>query len=507
MDAMKNLRKWMKHHPIRSKRALEILPGTISWFLILFPVWGSFVIPDVVAYYIIAFSVYWFYRSITTAFMAILGYFKLQTFQIYDWMGDVKNFPDYRSVHHIIVIPTYKEPLQTLKRTLDKLSEQTFPIKNIHIMLSFEDREGEVAREKAAELQENYGSVFGHLWVTYHPDLPGEVKGKSSNTSWGAKEAKRLLVDAEHINIDYVTITSEDADALLHPSYFACLTYHFLDNPARYTTIWQGILMFYNNIWKVPLLVRVFSSSATVMNLAIVARKDRLINFSTYTASLKMIDKIGYWDTDVIPEDWRLFFKAFFALDGKVSVDPIFLPIMADAAEAEGVWHTYTNQYEQVKRWAWGVSDTPYIVSKWVMAETIPFWEKTIRVFRVLEDHFLWPVNWFAITIGALLPPLLNKDFSRTIIGKTLPQVTSGILTLCLLALLVMIILNSKLRPRRSERSIPVISFVLEALEFVTLPVVGFFFSAIPGIDAHTRLMLGKYIEYKVTEKVTPNSE
>jgi hypothetical protein len=34
------------------------------------------------------------------------------------------------------------------------------------------------------------------------------------------------------------------------------------------------------------------------------------------------------------------------------------------------------------------------------------------------------------------------------------------------------------------------------------LPIAGFFFSALPGIDAHTRLMLGKYIQYKVTEKV-----
>ena len=34
------------------------------------------------------------------------------------------------------------------------------------------------------------------------------------------------------------------------------------------------------------------------------------------------------------------------------------------------------------------------------------------------------------------------------------------------------------------------------------LPIIGFFFSALPGLDAHTRLMLGKYIEYKVTEKV-----
>jgi hypothetical protein len=34
------------------------------------------------------------------------------------------------------------------------------------------------------------------------------------------------------------------------------------------------------------------------------------------------------------------------------------------------------------------------------------------------------------------------------------------------------------------------------------MPIAGFFFSALPGLDAHTRLMLGKYMEYKVTEKV-----
>ena len=217
-----------------------------------------------------------------------------------------------------------------------------------------------------------------------------------------------------------------------------------------------------------------------------------------------MIDEIGYWDTDVIPEDWRLFFKAFFAREGKVIVEPIFLPINADAAEAEGTMKTLVNQYEQVKRWAWGVSDTPYVIKKWLMSDDVPFWEKTIRVLRVIEDHFLWPVNWFAITIGALMPPLLNDKFSRTIIGKTLPQVTSGILTLCLMAMGVILIINFRLRPKRVGRSIPLLSPLWELVEFITMPVVGFFFTALPGLDAHTRLMLGKYLEYRVTEKVAP---
>lgn len=497
----------MHRHPIRTRRALEILPGMVSWFLILFPVWGSFVIPEIVAYYIIAFSVYWFYRSMSTAILAVLGYFKLKSFQIYDWMEDVRKQSNWKKVHHIIVIPTYKEPVTTLARTMDRLMEQTYPLKNIHIMLSFEEREGKEGQEKATFLVNKYKKNFGHVWATHHPDLPGEVKGKSSNTSWGAKEAKRYLIDQEGKDVDWTTITSEDADALLPPQYFACLSYHFIINPNRYTMIWQAILQFYNNIWKVPLFVRVFSSSASVMLLATVMRRDRLINFSTYTASLKMIDTIGYWDTDVIPEDWRLFFKAFFSLQGKVMVEPIFLPIMADAAEAEGVWNTYQNQYEQVKRWAWGVSDTPYVISRWITSTDVPFWEKTIRTLRVIEDHFLWPVNWFAITIGALLPPFLNKEFSRTIIGKTLPQVTSGILTACLLAMLVMIVLNFKLRPQKEGGRFRLLTNLWGAIEFVTLPIVGFFFNALPGVDAHTRLMLGKYIEYKVTEKVAPEEK
>jgi len=39
-------------------------------------------------------------------------------------------------------------------------------------------------------------------------------------------------------------------------------------------------------------------------------------------------------------------------------------------------------------------------------------------------------------------------------------------------------------------------------LQWFTIPVVSFFLSALPGLDAHTRLMFGKRLEYRVTEKV-----
>lgn len=217
--------------------------------------------------------------------------------------------------------------------------------------------------------------------------------------------------------------------------------------------------------------------------------------------SLKLIDEVGYWDTDVIPEDYRVFFKTYFATEGKVSVEPIFLPVLSDAAESNSFWGTMTNQYEQIKRWAWGVSDDSYVIKQWLTVPNMPFWEKTMRVFHVLENHFLWPVNWFAITVGALIPPLMNPKFSQTVMGKTLPQTSSAILTIALISMLVMVLIDAANRPPRPGKT-SIIKKILQPLEFIWTPVIGFFFSALPGLDAHTRLMLGRYIEYRVTEKV-----
>lgn len=497
------IRNYFLRHPIRTRRALEILPGFVSWSLILFPFWGSLVVPTLVAYYVITFAVYWLYRSLTLAVLSVMAHFKVRASSAFDWLADIKaRFPTkWNSLHHLIIVPTYKEPVSTLERTLTALSKQSYPLKNMHIMVSFEVREGEAAKKKAAALEAKFKHTFGNLMTTFHPDIQGEIKGKSSNTCWGAKQAKRILVDEQKIPIENITITSEDADALFHHHYFSAITYEFLTTTKPFNTIWQGGIVFYNNIWKVPAPVRVLASIFSVTQLYILMRKDRLVNFSTYTTTLKHVHDIGYWDTDVIPEDYRLFFKSYFAKDGNFEVQPIFLPIYADAAEADGTWNTLKNQYEQLKRWAWGVSDDAYIIRAYVLAQKIPFWDKTIRISKVIEDHFLWPVNWFAITVSAILPPLLNENFSRTVLGKTLPQVTSLLLTLSLVSMVVIFIVDAINRPPRPNKYNP-LSYILQPLEFLLLPVVGFFFSALPGIDAHTRLMLGKYIEYKVTEKV-----
>jgi cellulose synthase/poly-beta-1,6-N-acetylglucosamine synthase-like glycosyltransferase len=501
MNDESSVARWVRRHPVKSQRVLEILPGAVSWFLILFPVWGSFVIPEIVAYYIITFNVYWLYKSANISVLGIMAHFKFKASARFDWIADLNKIGGWQKVHHIIVIPTYKEPISILHRTITALKQQSLPTNHLHLMISFETREGEAAKIKAAELIKTYKSEFGNVWTTSHPDIAGEVKGKSSNTSWGAKEAKLLLVDGQGIPIEQVTITSLDADAVPHKHYFAALTYHFLKSPQRYQRIWQAGIMFYNNIWRVPAPVRVMAAVFSVFQMYVLMRPDSLMNFSTYSTSLKLVDRIGYWDTDVIPEDYRLFFKAYFATKGDLEVEPMFIPVYNDAAESRGFWSTMINQYEQIKRWAWGVSDDAYVIKNYITVPGVPFWEKTFRVLHVLEAHFLWPVNWFAITIGALLPPLLNPVFSRTVLGKTLPQTSSLILTIALVSMVVIFVLDAINRPPRPQKA-SLLQHLFQPLEFVLLPVVGFFFSALPGIDAHTRLMLGKYIEYRVTEKV-----
>lgn len=92
--------------------------------------------------------------------------------------------------------------------------------------------------------------------------------------------------------------------------------------------------------------------------------------------------------------------------------------------------NTFINQYEQNKRWAWGVSDIPYVIRQAVLTKDIPFVSKFSKISNLLEHHILWPVNWFLITIGSAVPPLINPQFGRTVLGHNLSTISSGILTL-----------------------------------------------------------------------------
>ena len=142
----------------------------------------------------------------------------------------------------------------------------------------------------------------------------------------------------------------------------------------------------------------------------------------------------------------------------------------------------------------------PLFIKWWLTIPNIPLLRKTNLLANVLLDHFLWPVNWFIITIAANIMPFINPVFTRTTLGYNLPRLAGIILTSCLLSLLIMLILDFRNRPKNEP--ISKLKQFLFPLEFVLLPVVGFFLQTLPAIISHTKIMLGKRIEYKVTEKV-----
>ncbi|KKQ77059.1 MAG: hypothetical protein UT00_C0022G0001 [Parcubacteria group bacterium GW2011_GWA1_38_7] len=496
------MRTFIINHDRGVTRLLEILPGLVSWNIILFPYWGIFVFPNLVAYFVLLFNIYWFYQSLQIAITATMSHLRIQAAMKYDWVKDLDGFPDWKKVKHVIIIPTYKEPIHILERTFDSLANQKLPTKQLVVVLAMEFREPEDQRlEKVKTLKKKYAKLFGDLIVTVHTLSPGEIIGKSSNERYAAIQVKNQLIDDKKWDINYLTVTSCDADHVYHSNHFATLTFKFLDNPNRYRFFWQPAVMFYTNIWELPALTRVPNTLSSIWNLSQLPRRDRLINGQNYSLSFKLLAEVDYWDPDKIPEDWGIFFKAYFKKEGGIEVDPLYLPLYADAAQSTSFWKTVKVHYEQQKRWAWGVSDHPWIMKNYLTTKGVPFVDKTMRMMTFLWGHFLWPVNWFIITIGLTLPTIINPAFGRTTLGYMVPKISSFILTVALLFLIVMLVLDRFYKPAR-PKNFPMWRAILMPLEFVLMPIAGLLFGALPGLDAHTRLMLGKYIEYKVTEKV-----
>lgn len=490
--------KIFNRYPIKTKRSLEILPGFVSWALILSPVWASFLIPYYLAYFILFFDVYWLYKSFSLAITSYLSIKKIKETEKVDWMEEAKKLPDLEKINHVVVIPTYTETLYKLRETISSLKSQTFPTKKIFVVLAMEERENS-AREKAHILIAEFRNYFGGFLPTFHPDIEGEIKGKSSNQSFGAKIAYKEWVEKKVIDINYSTISSVDADSIFNKQYFANLTYKFLNDRFRYNRFWQSATVYHNNFWRVPAPTRLISFFGSLWRIGVLVQRYRLIPNATYSLSFLMLKRIGFWDTDVIPEDYRVFFKAFFTLKGRVWVEPIFLKTSMDAALSTDYVRSLKNKYDQEHRWSWGVSDDPLFIKWWLTVPNVPFFRKSLILFNVLIDHLLWPVNWFIITIAANVMPFINPVFTRTTIGYNLPRLAGFILTICLLSLVCMIIIDYKNNPKHSHSKIKGLIF---PFEFLLLPFAGFFLSTLPAILSHTYLMLGKRIEYKVTEKV-----
>lgn len=487
---------------VRSKyfqRFGEMLVPLFTWTIILLPVWLSPFHPAVVAYFIIAFDLYFLYKSLTTAYYASLSYTLIQSFQEAAFYKTVQTIKEAPTINHFIIIPNYQEHLHKLNDTIAAIAQTDYPYKTLHLVLAFEAREKEI-EEKAQKLQEQWKARFADIITVYHPLKEQEVPGKASNQTCAARVVEAYCHEHGY-DVKKTMITICDADSLLPVNYFSYMTFEFLKDPLRnYHFYWAPVLL-YNNFWQLPFFVRMQATLSSILRLAFLSQKNQLIHVSTYSTNLWLLREVGYWDVDIIPEDWHIYFQAFFKFGDRVKTLPLYTIVNGDAVYSGTVIKTFMNRYEQEKRWAWGVTDIPYLWNNMFTSSHIPMGVKLKKFAYLFETHLLWPTSFFILTVSGWIPPFINPVFKRTVLGFLLPRLTGFILTLATAMLVLYIYLDIKLRHKLNQKT-RLINLPLFLVQWYLLPVVSFVLSSLPALDAHTRLLFGKKITYKVTEKV-----
>ena len=449
-------------------------------------------------------NVYFFYKTLRTVFFATVSYRNILAAKKIPWLKKALELQGFKNLYHVFIISNYKEDAVKLKRTLEAIRAQRYPTERIMVILAMEEGEGVSAHTRAEELTKEYKKVWNTFHVTFHELTEGEVSGKASNETFAAKWVSAEL-KRQHIPSTSAIITSCDADSILDPDYCAYVSVTYLeDKDGKYRFYWAPVLL-YNNYWKLHFFIRFQTTMSSIVRLAFLSEKYNLIQISTYSMSMWLLEAVHYWDTDIIPEDWHIYLQAFFMFGGKVQTKPIYLITTRDGVRGKNFIEAFKNRYEQEKRWAWGVSDIPYAINRAFKSRHVGFFDKVFRITALIETHLLWPASFFLLTIAANIPPLINPNFKRTVLGYLLPQIAGAILTLTSAFVLVIAYLDfqakHKLLKQEEMKKAPLLIMQWILFPFLS-PIVSALLSSIPALESHTRLLIGRKIEYKVTKKV-----
>lgn len=484
----------------RASRVLEVLTGAATWTIITAPLWAALLFPGQWLYLFALFALYWLYRSSSLAIYGLLAYRRLRSGESRDWLGECKRLPGWDSIHHLVVFPSCGEPVEVLEESLRHVADQDYPTERVSVLVAFEERDP-AALEKAMRLRSRFGSQFADLWVTLHPEVPDEPAGKGSNLAFAIPRARQLMLERGHLDLSKVLVTICDADSRLHSGYLGALTHSYLTDPNGRFCLYQPAVLFHANTERIPFYVRVVDGLYSVLQLARLMARYKLVTQSTYSLALSACHAIGYWDPEVIPEDSHMFFKMFFTWGERTRVKPIFLPVLADAAEGRTWWRAVVSHYRQARRWSWGVSDVPYVLLHAVSRRHIPLLPRILRSAHYVKEHVLWPCHWFLLVGGLHLVPHLTPNLDGASAVDWLSTVASTAFTASAPFLLVLLWLDHRLSNGRF-RGLPAWEQWVYPVTWVLLPFLCLVLMVLPAVEAHTRLLLGRRLIYNVTEKM-----
>jgi cellulose synthase/poly-beta-1,6-N-acetylglucosamine synthase-like glycosyltransferase len=508
-------------------RFFEILPGALSYFMLVLPIILSLINVTLAAVFVLVYLLINFARGVAGAIRGLHGYHVMRVHQQLPWRQMVQELeagsipasakrPKWHKdavershttpllmppseVVHAIIIATYKEAREVLEPTLKSVLASDFDMKKVLLVLAYEGRAGEATEALAHELQADFRKDFLDFIIVRHPaDLPGEIIGKGGNINYAARELQMYLKQHD-IDPLRVMVTTLDADNRPDKNYLNALSYVYAAAPDPVHASYQPVSLYTNNIWDAPAPMRVLATGNSLFNLVISLRLHALRNFSSHAQPMAALIETDFWSARTIVEDGHQFWRSYFAFDGRYRVLPLHLPISQDAVLSESYRKTLKAQFVQLRRWTYGASDVAYVAEMgFFRPNKVPKLDLLGKFWRLLEGHVTWAVGPILLFICGFIPAWFHpKSFT----ANELPLIVSHIQTIGIAALLVTLFLSLRTLPPkparyRHHRTL----FML--LQWVYLPVTTICYNAFAAFYSQTRLMFRKYMtKFDVTEK------
>ncbi|MBF0619104.1 MAG: glycosyltransferase family 2 protein [Candidatus Omnitrophica bacterium] len=526
------------------QRALEIFPGALSWSILAGMSALSFFQPLIAAIIMIAFILFWVMRLFYMNIFLVISYIRLSVDGRTDWLrrvGDVhdpaaclKNIqrmrlsagwkerislwllaqqmdvliksgkfpPLLEDIHHLVIIPVIKERRDIVEPGIKAMAQGTFSGRKVLIMIALEERASDAVKQDMAVLGALYRKDFMDLCVVLHPaDLPGEARVKGANCTYAARQAADIF-SARGIPFEHVLVSCFDADTMATPDYLSCLTFHYMVNPDRDRASYQPIPVYHNNIWEAPSFARVMEIGTSFFQMIESTNPRKLVTFSSHSMSFKALVDIGYWPVDMISDDSAVFWKAFIHYKGAYRVIPMYTTVSMDIVTGRDWKSTLVNIYKQKRRWAWGVENLPIVFRAFLTQPQIPFKQKLVHAVKLLDTFISWATWSILLAFVSWLPAVFSsREFETTTVYYTVPRIKGTIFALASVGVVVCMVLSLSLLPKEPSPG-RLWRRVLHVFEWLFMPLFVLILSAFPALDAQTRLMFGKYMEFQVTEKM-----
>lgn len=414
-------------------------------------------------------------------------------------------FPKPKEIYHAVIMVAYNEGLETLIPTVEAVRDGSFDNERIIFVFGYEERGGEAMVENAKVLKEKFKNDFFEFITVMHPkDLKDEIQGKGPNLNFAAGELLEF-VKKKKIPLKNIIVTSLDSDNKMSKWYLDYVAYQFIVHPNRQHLSYQPVSLFTNNIWDAPAPMRIIAISNSFFNIISSMRSHTLKNFASHSQPLLALSEMGFWSKKTIVEDGHQYWRSLFFFKGNYEVLPIHVAIYQDAVMEETLIKTLKAQFVQLRRWDYGASDVAYVGVRLFSKDRkqigkMPFLPLFAKFVRLLEGHVTLAAISPMVAFGGWVPKIINSR-SKDLLTFNLPNTISLIQIFASVGLMTTILLSLKmLPPRPKEVKTP---RILMILQWLLMPVVAIVYQSFAAFYSQTRLLTGNYMEkFDVTKKV-----